>query len=664
MKSLFFFAATAQAVGPVQKVLQLIGDLKAKVTAEGEVEADQFAAFSKWCEDENRTKGYAIDTATSQSEDLSAEVQQATADIGDLAGRIDDVSQKISKAEGELSAAKSIRASERDDFQKADKELTDAVDELARASSVLRKAGLGGSSALQTALTQVAGGLSVVLNAATIDVGDRRKLAALLEASSGDEDLNVGAPEAAAYESHSGSILDTLSDLKVKAEREHAELRKEEMGKRHAFEMLQQSLVDSLAVLNRELRNSNSSKAEKEEVRGNADGDLSATQKRLSADQGYVGDLRLRCQQKSQDWEDRQKSRADEIATLDKAVEFLSGDKFQSAIGRTSPKQFVQVNTKPDVRERVARMLKQAAARLNSVGLAQLAVRTRSGDDPFGKVQGLISDMITRLMTQAAQEADHNEYCNSENAKSKAKRDKLSDTVDNQSVRLDKANAGVSKLKEENADLSASIAAMEKSMGDAADLRNKEKSAFNQNMADYKEAQTQLQAAIGALRDYFQNDASLVQAGPGPMWSGPYKAKSTTSIVGLLEVALSDYVRMEAEARTEEDDAIRTFDQMKQENSVNTAMKQTEIKSKEGEVARVSNMIRELKEDRSSSHRELDAVLDYLSKLKAKCEHTPMTFAERAAKRKSEIESLQEALRILETETAPAFLQKVRRHRG
>lgn len=66
---------------------------------------------------------------------------------------------------------------------------------------------------------------------------------------------------------------------------------------------------------------------------------------------------------------------------------------------------------------------------------------------------------------------------------------------------------------------------------------------------------------------------------------------------------------------------------------------------------------------------ELDAVMQYLKNLEARCIAKPETFEQRKARFEAEISGLQEALRILESETAlvqrgasSRRLRGVRRH--
>ena len=56
----------------------------------------------------------------------------------------------------------------------------------------------------------------------------------------------VSRPRRQAYESHSGSLIDTLEDMKEKAVAMRNKAQKEEMNAKHAFEMLEQSLQNTI----------------------------------------------------------------------------------------------------------------------------------------------------------------------------------------------------------------------------------------------------------------------------------------------------------------------------------------------------------------------------------------------------------------------------------
>merc|ERR1712226_1256004 len=92
----------------------------------------------------------------------------------------------------------------------------------------------------------------------------------------------LGAPAAAAYESKSGDIVDTLEDLKEKAESELSELRKAETAAKHNYEMLKQSLSDQLDADKKDMADEKAAKSAAEEGKATAEGDLSVTSDALA----------------------------------------------------------------------------------------------------------------------------------------------------------------------------------------------------------------------------------------------------------------------------------------------------------------------------------------------------------------------------------------------
>ena len=76
--------------------------------------------------------------------------------------------------------------------------------------------------------------LSAVLDAASFPSQDQTKLVALAQSQETDQsdDLELAAPAAATYTTHSGGIFDALGDLKEKAKAQLSELRKAELNNR------------------------------------------------------------------------------------------------------------------------------------------------------------------------------------------------------------------------------------------------------------------------------------------------------------------------------------------------------------------------------------------------------------------------------------------------
>merc|ERR1719201_487172 len=87
---------------------------------------------------------------------------------------------------------------------------------------------------------------------------------------------------------------------------------------------------------------------------------------------------------------------------------------------------------------------------------------------------------------------------------------------------------------------------------------------------------------------------------------------------------------------------------MIQDNRVSRAQKTADQKNKLMEKGSLDNLVSETKLDAKDASDELSAVLEYFDKLKGSCETKAPSFEERQARRKQEMEGLQNALKILE----------------
>merc|ERR1719335_1079317 len=131
--------ASRAKVSPVQKVIQLIDDMHAKVTKEAAEESKVFEEYAKFCDDEATAKEYAIKDSKEAIEELTATITDSKAIIESEDSKVGDLTTKISDTESELSNAVAVRNKEHDEFVKTEKELVDTVEELAGAQKAIEK---------------------------------------------------------------------------------------------------------------------------------------------------------------------------------------------------------------------------------------------------------------------------------------------------------------------------------------------------------------------------------------------------------------------------------------------------------------------------------------------------------------------------------------------
>jgi len=645
--------ATASSVSPVQKVIQLLDELKAKVEADLAAEETAMEEYTAWCDEESNSKEDAITSSKRTIDDLSATIEDAKGTIATLTSTVEDLTSKISASESDLADASKIRKKENADFLAAEKELVDTVDGLGRAVVVLKRnmAFVQAGQLPKKELSLMATSLSKIIEASWVNEHDRKVVQSLLQTSDGDEDLSFQ-PQATttSYTSQSGGIVDTLEDMREKAEESLSSTRKDEMEAAHAFALLKQSLEDEISVSKKQLSQATLQKSTTEEELHAAEEELTTTKKVLADDEAYLAELKESCSAKATAWSIRQKDAGEETAAIEKAKEILS----------TGVKVFLQTSSMTRTKDEdvetaqrragAVRVLRGLAKKYNTFGLLELSMSAQS--DPFGKIRGLIESMIAKLTKEAAEEADLKSFCDEETAESKKKQADLSAKLDKTNARIAKAVASKAKLTEDIKVLEEQIAEIDAADAEATKIRGEEHEEYLKSSKDLKDSAEAVAKAISVLTEYYSS-ASFVQTKEAPEFASN-KGDIASTITSMLEVAESDLSKLLAETEAAESSALAAYEELTEDNKVSKATKMADAKGKAQEVKSTDVALSNYKEDKTSLTSELDAVLAYLDKLKPQCETKIMSYAERKAKREAEIEGLKEALTIL-SETA--FLQ-------
>jgi DNA repair exonuclease SbcCD ATPase subunit len=369
---------------------------------------------------------------------------------------------------------------------------------------------------------------------------------------------------------------------------------------------------------------------------------------------------------KSKDYEARQVTRGEEIEAINKAIEIIASPEVSGA-GQKHLPSFLQERIHTSVlaqlrgddhavKEKVVSLLLQASQEAKSDLLAMVA--NRVGEDPFAKVKKMIKDLIVKLMDEANSEADHKGFCDKELATNKATRDEKSAEVTELTAQIDELTSKNAKLTQDIADLNNAVAELDAAVKEATEARSKEKAANTATLADAKAASAAVSRAISVLKEYYAKAAqntALVQAAPEDApetFNAPYKGQQSESggVLGMLEVIQSDFARLEAETSSGEDEAQREHDTFLADSSQDKEVKEKEARHKGFDKVRTERALSQAEKDLKATQAELDAALEYFDKLKPQCIDTGLSYEERVAKRKAEIISLQEALKVLSGE--------------
>jgi hypothetical protein len=685
--ALAFLAAVPSAVArtsvgrnPLGEVLDLLADLTAKIEKEGATESAAYKEYTEWCKDFKTNKGFEITTAISQTEKLEAAITEKAARLEETSSAIERLGADISSAVADLKSATSIRAKEAANFAAGQKELVETIDTLARAVTILdREMQKNPAAFAQFNIDDsksILESLGAVVDAAAFSASDKSQLLAFVQSQdmSADDVAELGAPSSAVYKTHSSSIFDVLEDLKDKAATQLSELRKSEMTAKHNYDMLKQSLEDQVAADTKEMDSAKELKSATSESKSVAEGDLEVTKKDLQAAKQSLATTTELCTQVVKTHEASTKGRNEELKAIADATDVLKAST-GGAVSQTY--SFLDIAAASKLRSRsdmshseVIVLIKNLAQKQHSLALAQLASRvaaavkyaTRTGDDPFAKIRGLIEDMIAKLQTEASADATEKAYCDEELSKTAEQTEELATKIGKLSSKIDSATARSADLTEDVKQLQSELATMAKEQAEMDALRQKTHSDYEQAKADLERGLAGVRKALVILRDYYaqkEDGSSFVQQ---PAMPGQHSqaAGSATSIIGILEVVESDFATNLAKEETEEAEAQESYESVSQETKVTKATKEGDVKYKTKEITSLRKTLAELGSDRDTTNTEAAAVLDYDTKLKERCIAKPETYESRKQRRTAEIAGLKEALSILEGESS--FLQ--RRKRG
>jgi len=476
----------------------------------------------------------------------------------------------------------------------------------------------------------------------------------------------VSAPEANAYEFQSQSIVDMLQKLLDKFIEEKTDLEKMEANSLHAFEILMQDLTSEVNYATETRANKMAAKASALQNAADSDGMLSDTITTRDEDKKYLADLVSTCEQKASDFEARQKLRAEELEALQKAIEILSSESVTGNAEKYLP-QLLQKKAKsalaqlraekPASHGRLVQYLQQQAKKLNSRVLSAVAVR--AGSDPFDKVKKMIKDLIVRLMEEANEEAEHKGWCDTELATNEQTRKQKTETVELLHAHIDELDASINKLGNDLTELTAAVAQLTEDMAKATEFRQKEKATNMQTIADADEAETAVAQALLILKEFYAKAAEATafvqqaqQPTPPPIFDSPYQGMQAENggIVGMLEVIQSDFARLSAETDAAETVAQKEYQEFMTDSEVDKAQKNKDIEHKTAKKQDQEQSLVVKQSDLQGTQKELDAALAYYDKLKPSCVDAGVSYDDRVARRQEEIESLQEALRILNGE--------------
>merc|ERR1719253_2255850 len=168
-----------------------------------------------------------------------------------------------------------------------------------------------------------------------------------------------------------------------------------------------------------------------------------------------------------------------------------------------------------------------------------------------------------------------------------------------------------------------------------------EKAENEQAIADAQGGQEAVKQALVVLREFYSSQAAFLQRQVPEMAEYKGMQSANGGVIGMLEVIESDFARLEADTKSTEAQNAKSYAGFMAESTASQKQKHDmEVKTK-------------LEKDQSEfekgqTEEDLARANDYFEDLKPNCLEVKVSYEERAARRKEEIQALKEAYDILD----------------
>merc|ERR1719254_390585 len=693
------------AANPIRKVVTMLQAMSKKVEAEGEKEKELYDKFMCYC--------------STGGGDLSASIQAAEEKVPAVGSSIEASEGKLTQSKEDLKSAQTGRA----DAKKAVAEATairekeaaafadfkaDAdtnIAAMAKAVTVISK-GMGGSF-LQTSAAGVLRKFAQS-NSDVIEDSDKQELLSFLSGSS-------------EYAPASGEIVGILKQMHETMSKARDDAVATEGAAVKSHESLVSAKSKEIAAQSAMVEAKTKQIGELGVAIVQMKEDLSDTQAALEADKKFLAELETSCKTKTAEWEERSKTRAEELVALADTIKVLNDDDALELFKKTLPgasASLLEVQASGAAQRREALAVLRSAQKLANAGdkpgleflaLALSGKSSSAGAAGFDKVIKMIDDMVALLGKEQADDDDKKEYCAKQFDFSDDKVKALKRSIAGDEATIATAKESIATLTEEMAALEAGIIALDKAVAEATKQRRDENTEYKALIASNSAAKDVLAFAKNRLnkfynpklykappkvelsagdRIYSNEGGVLTTAAPGgiagtgiaasfaqvslhrqkaapappPQTWGAYATKSeeNTGVIAMIDLLIKDLDKEMTEAETDEKNSQADYETMMKDSAAKRTSDSKALSQKGSAKADTEAALQDTSSHLADETKELMATEKYIASLHAECDWLLQYFDARKEARAGEVDSLQRAKAVL-SGADYSFLQ-TRRH--
>jgi hypothetical protein len=684
------FSHDGDGANPIRRVVSLLQHMQSKVQEDGKREEEAYSKFMCFCKTGNSDLSASISAAEQKTTQDTSSLEAAEALSKQLSAELSTHKADRADAKDALAKATTLREREASIYAKDSSDTKTNIAALGKAITAIEK-GAGGS------FLQTSG--AVVLRRLTID----------MDLSTADRDILssfLAQGQAQQYVVRSGEITGILKEMKDTMEKQLADLTSTE----------EQAVQDYNGLVSAKTREvaANTKAIESKTARSGRVGleivslkeDLDDTTKALLEDRKFLMDLDKNCGTKTSEWEERSKTRAEELVALADTIRLLNDDDalelFKKAL--PSPSLIQMKRSAASVRRQAVHILKSAGKRRDPrMDMVMLALSGHAKN--FDQVLKMIDNMVALLGVEQQDDDKKKAFCESEIDKTEDHQKELSQAGADLDKSISDAKESIATVRKELASLASGVAALDKSVADATEIRKAENAEYKQTMAEDQAAKELIGVAKNRLMKfynpalyvppakvelsaqqriavnmgseaaptvapsgiagtgitYLQSAPVLVQVSshdnngnvgappPPPETWGAYqkKGQEQSGVVAMMELLVSDLEKEMSEMKVNEKDAQAEYETFMEDSRAKRAADSSSIAEKEGAKAELESELQQMSADSKATLKEGMTTAESLKDLHLTCDWLLSSYQVRKQARAGEIDSLKKAKAVL-----------------
>jgi len=694
-------AEERNTANPVRKVVTLLSNMQKKVQEEGAKEAALFNKFDCYCKNGKGDLSQSISAAEDKVPAVTSDIEGAEAKLAGAKSTLKEAQTDRTAAKAAMAAATAVREKEASTFADFKAEHDTNIAAIAKATDAISN-GVAGSF-LQTPAAQIL----------------QRAVSKLNLAESDQDEVTAFLSQSSDYAPQSGQIIGILKQMGDTMATTLADATATEKDDISIYKGLISAKKKEVAALTSTVESKTEQIGELGVSIVQMKEDLSDSQASLVEDQKFLAELDKGCSTKAAEWEERSKTRSQELVALADTIKILNDDDALELFKKTLPSasasllQVEQGVSSVRLKALVAlRLAKDAATASDRPGL-ELLVLALSGkaraSGGFGKVVKMIDDMVALLGREQTEDDDKKEYCALQFDNSDDKKKGLERTISGQDSSIANANEAIATLTKEIAALEAGIQALDGAVAEATVQRKDENTEYKELIASDGAAQEVLAFAKNRLnqfynpklykpppkvelssedRIYSSMGGEVTTAAPGgiagtgiavlaqvsvhtqrdapappPATWGAYASKSgeSSGVIAMVDLLIKDLQKEMTEAETQEKDSQADYEQLMRDSAAKRTTDSKALTEKGSAKADTEAALQDHSQARADSVGELMATEKYISSLHAECDWLLQYFDARKEARAGEVDSLKKAKAVL-SGADYSLLQQTRSH--